>query len=114
MEAVAESCFPHVPLISSLVSSRRVSFARRVCVIQAAPEYVAVRELTLRSSPVLSEPAPMDIQLHEPVCNLPPEEDSMDTSPIVAKRFVASGPAGVRGVHLARDSPGTGRHSFDV
>ena len=33
---------PHVPLTTSLVSSRRVSFARRVTVIEAAPEYAAV------------------------------------------------------------------------
>ena len=79
------------------MSARRVSFARRVTVIEAAPEDAAVREQTLRSSPALSEPAPMDIQLHEPVCTLPSEEDSMDASPVVVKPDVSShhGPAGV-------------------
>ena len=84
-EAVPESCFLHVPLTPSLVSSRRVSFARQVTVIEDATEYAAVREQTLRSSPALSEPAPMDIQLHKPVCTLSPEEDSMDASTVVVK-----------------------------
>ena len=68
-----------------------MSFARRVTVIEAALEDVAVREQTLRSSPAISEPAPMDIQLHEPVCTLPPEEDSMDASHVVVKPDVSSG-----------------------
>ena len=60
------------------MSSRLVSFPRRVTVIEAAPEYAAVREQTLQSSSALSKPAPMDIQLHEPVCTLPISRDAGD------------------------------------
>ena len=101
-------------LTPSLVSARRVSFTHRVTVIEAAPEDAAVREQTLRSSPALLEPAPMDIQLQEPVCTLPPEKDGRFSCSGETGRFFASGPAGVREFHLARDSTGTGRHSFDV
>ena len=64
-KAVPESCFPHVPLIPALASSRWVSFAGKITVIGAAAE--AVREPTSLSPPALPEPVPMDIQLHEPV-----------------------------------------------
>ena len=74
------------------MSTRRVSFALRVTVIEAAPKYAAVREQTLQSSPAPSEPAPMDIQLHEPVCTLTPEEDSRDASPVVVKPYFSSLP----------------------
>ena len=72
MQAVPESCFPYVRFVPLLVS-----------------RCWSVRGQALWSSPVHSEPAPMDIQLHQPVCTLPPEEDSMDASPVVVKPDVS-------------------------
>ena len=92
-EAVPESCFPHVPLIPALASSHRVSFARKITVIGAAAESAAVREPTSLSPPALPELVPMDIQLHEPIYALFPEEDFMDDSTVAVKPDFSSLPA---------------------
>ena len=85
-EAVLKDCFPHVPLPQALVSSRRVSFASKVTVLGTVPESSADREPTSLGPPALPEPVPvdlLDIQIHEPVYALFPEEDPMDASTVV-------------------------------
>ena len=82
------NCFPHVPLLRVLVSSRRVSFASKVTVLGTMLESSADREPPSLCPPVLPEPVPvdlLDIQIHEPVYTLFPEEDPMDTSTVVSK-----------------------------
>ena len=106
-EAVPEECFPPVPLPRALVLSRRVSFASVVTILGTAPESSADREPTSICPPALLDPVPVDlpdIQIHEPVYTLFPEEDPMDASTVVSKPDFLSLPA--RRVSIASSGPG--------
>ena len=87
-EAVPEECFPPVLPPRALALPCRVSFASEVTVLGTAPESSAVRESTYLCFPALPDPGPVDlpdIQIHEPVYALFPEEYPMDVSTAVSK-----------------------------
>ena len=90
------SAYPGVGIIPPGV------FRRKITVIGAAAESAAVQEPTLLNPLALPEPVPMDIQFHEPVYTLSPEEDFMDNSTVALKPDFSSFPAR----WVSRSSPG--------
>ena len=75
LPAVPEECFPPVPLPQTLLSSRRVSFARDVAVIASTPGYSPERELSSLQDRLMEGPEPAtspDIQIHQPIYTLFP------------------------------------------
>ena len=118
--AVPQECVPPVPLPRALTLPRRVTFAREVTVLGTTPESSAIRESTSLCFPALPEPVPVDlqdIQIHEPVYALFPEEDSMDVSTTVSKRDCPLLPALLGFDHFvwpeAPQGPGGSPYMFD-
>ena len=75
VEPVPEECYPAVPLPQVPMSSRRVSLAQEVPVIESAPLCSTDQETDSLIDPALGGPAPMDqclMQFHQPAYALFP------------------------------------------
>ena len=120
-QAVPDECFMPVPLPRALVSSCELSFTSEVTVLGTVPESLADREPTSLCPPALPDPVQVDlpdIQIHEPVHTLYPEEDPTDVSTVVSKPDFPLLPASTSFDHFiwpgASPGPGETPSTFDL